>query len=62
MQEAVEHIRRLVRSRRNNRGMIGAMLIGDIRVEREAGIDAVAGIYVAGIIPPFARAEELAIG
>ena len=54
VQKAVEHIRRLVRSRRNNRRMIRAMSIRHMRVEGEAGIDAVAGIHVAGIVPPLA--------
>ena len=42
--------------------MVGRVLVGDVGVEAEAWIDAIAGVHLAGAAPALARPEELPIG
>ena len=59
MKEPVEDIGRFVRRGRDDRHVVGTMLVGDVGIEREAWIDAILGVEITRTAAPFARAEEL---
>ena len=61
MEQPVEHVRRLGRGRRDDLGVERAELVGDVGVERDAGLVAVPGVDVAERLAPAARAEELPV-
>ena len=42
--------------------MVGRVLVGDVGVEAEAGVDAVAGVHLAGSAAALARPKELPVG
>ena len=62
VQQAVEHVRRFVAGRRHDAHAVGAVLIGDMRVETQTRVLTVARVYVAGGIPALGGAEELPVG
>ena len=47
LEQPVQHVRRLGRGRRDDLGVEGAELVGDVGVERDARLVAVAGVDVA---------------
>src|SRR5258706_16395346 len=47
---------------RDHARMVGIVLVGDVGVETEARVDAVASIHLAGYAAALARTEELPIG
>lgn len=47
VQQAVENIWRFMRRRRDDLDVIGSVLIGDMGIETEPGIDAITGIDIA---------------
>ena len=61
MQQAVEDVRRFVTGRRHDLDAVGAMLIGEMGIEAEAGIAPIAGVDVAGGIAALGRAKELPV-
>lgn len=61
VKQAVEYIGCLVCCGRDDSDMIGAVLIGDVRVKGKARIDAVFGVEVPGAAAALTRAEELAV-
>ena len=62
VQQAVEDIRRLVMGRRHHLDTVGAVLIGEMGIEAEAGVVPIAGIDLAGGITALGGTEELAVG
>lgn len=54
VEQPIENIRRFVRRRRDDGDMVGTMLVRDIGVEREAGIDTIAGVDLAGAVAALA--------
>lgn len=61
VKQAIEDIGCLVRRRRNDVDVIRAVLVGDVGVEAEAGINTVAGVDVAARGAAFTAAEELPV-
>ena len=61
LEQPVQHMRRLGRGRCDDFGVEGAELVGDVGVERDAGLVAVSGVDVAQRLAPAARPEELPI-
>ena len=59
--QAVEHIGRLMGRGRDEPDVIGAVLIRDVGVEAETGIDAVAGVDLTRRVSPLAGTEELPV-
>src|SRR3546814_2615877 len=59
--EAIKDIGRLVRRRRDHVDVVGRALIGIVRVEAEAMIDAVAGVDVAAGCASLRAPEKLSI-
>lgn len=62
VQQAVEHVGRLMMGRRHHLDAVGAMLIGEMSIEAEAGVVPVAGVDLAGGIAALGGAKELAVG
>ena len=50
MHEAVQDIGRLVAGRRHDAHAVGPVLVGNMGVEAQAGIVAIAGVYLAGSV------------
>ncbi len=61
VKQAVEDIGRLVRRRRNYFDVIRAVLVREVGVEAETGINAVAGVDVAARGAALSAAEELPV-
>ena len=61
VQQAVEHIGCLVGRRGDHPDMIGSVLVREMGVEAEAGIDAIASVDLTRDIAALAGAEELAV-
>jgi hypothetical protein len=61
LQKAVQDMRRLRRGRRDDLGLERPELVGDVGVERDAGLVAMAGVDVAERLAATAGAEELPI-
>ena len=61
VQQAVEHIGCLVGRRGDHLDMIGSVLVRDMGVEAETGIDAIASVDLTSDIAALAGAEELAV-
>ena len=61
MHQAIEHVRRFVTRRRHHLDMVGTVLIGEMSVEAEARIVAVARVDLASGVAPLGGAEELPI-
>ena len=51
LQQAIENIGRLMRCGRDDLDVIGAVLVGDMGVKAEAGIDAIASVDLAATAP-----------
>ena len=62
MHQPVQHIGRLVAGRRHDAHAVGPVLVGNMGVEAQAGIVAVAGVHLAGGVAALGRAEELPVG
>ena len=62
MEQAVEDVGRLMGRGPDDRDVIGAMLVRDAGIRREARIDAILGVEITRAATPFARPKELAIG
>jgi hypothetical protein len=62
VQQAVEDVRRLVVRRRHYLDAVGAMLIGKVGIEADAGIVPIASVDIAGGIAALGRSEELPVG
>jgi citrate synthase len=61
VQQAVENVGGFVRRRRDNLDVVRAMLVRDMGIKAEAGINAVAGIDVSARCPALPAAKELSI-
>ena len=60
--QPVQHVGRLVAGGRHDAHAVRAVLVGDVGVEAQAGIVAVAGVHLAGGVAALGRAEELPVG
>lgn len=61
MHQAIKHVRRFMTRRRHYLDMVGTVLIGEMSVEAEARIAAVARVDLAGGVAPLGGAEKLPV-
>ena len=61
VQQAVEHIGRFMGSSRDDLDVVRAVLVGDMGVKAEAGINAITGVDVAPRCRALAASEKLPV-
>ncbi len=61
MQQSIKHVRGFVAGRRHHAHAVGAVLVGDMRVETQARVLTVSRVHVAGGIAALCGAEELPV-
>jgi len=59
VQQPVQHVGRLVAGGRHDAHAVRPVLVGDMRVEAQAGIVAVAGVDLSGSVAALGRAEDV---